>query len=45
MLNHSSYLTVNGTTGEGFSLTLEEREKIVETWIKVGKQTYDIQQV
>ncbi|KAL4234399.1 hypothetical protein ACF0H5_006046 [Mactra antiquata] len=30
---------VNGTTGEGFSLTLEEREKVVEKWIEVGKKT------
>jgi hypothetical protein len=33
---------VNGTTGEGFSLTLEEREKIVEKWIEVGKKRYAI---
>ncbi|WAR13443.1 NPL-like protein [Mya arenaria] len=36
---------VNGTTGEGFSLTLEERKKVVETWINVGKKTGKIKQI
>ncbi|XP_060598757.1 N-acetylneuraminate lyase-like [Ruditapes philippinarum] len=35
-----SQIYVNGTTGEGFSLTLDEREKIVEKWIEVGKKRY-----
>jgi len=28
---------VNGTTGEGPSLTIEERKKIVEKWVEAGK--------
>jgi len=29
--------TVNGTTGEGISLNLEERKRVAEKWIEVGK--------
>ncbi|XP_060606679.1 N-acetylneuraminate lyase-like [Ruditapes philippinarum] len=36
---------VNGTTGEGFSLTLEERKKIVEKWIEVGKKSGKIKSI
>lgn len=31
---------VNGTTGEGKSLTKEERKEVVEHWIKVSKKRY-----
>lgn len=34
-----SQIYINGTTGEGFSLTLEERKKIVEKWMEVGKKS------
>ncbi|CAC5384614.1 E4.1.3.3 [Mytilus coruscus] len=34
----SKYLAVNGTTGEGKSLTKEERKEVVEQWIKVSKK-------
>lgn len=32
-------LYVNGTTGEGASLTLEERKKVVEKWMTVGRKS------
>lgn len=44
--NHGiTQIYVNGTTGEGFSLTLEEREKIVEKWIEVGKNSGRIKSI
>ncbi len=27
---------VNGTTGEGLSLTIAERKQVAEQWVKVG---------
>ena len=39
MCIHVYILPVNGTTGEGMNLTLEERKKIVEKWMEVGKKT------
>ncbi|XP_052232211.1 N-acetylneuraminate lyase-like [Dreissena polymorpha] len=36
---------LNGTTGEGFSLTLDERKKIVETWVRVGKESGRIRDI
>ena len=33
------FLPVNGTTGEGFSLTLDERKKIIDKWMTVGRKT------
>lgn len=36
---------VNGTTGEGFSLTLEERMKVVEQWMEVGKKSGRIKSI
>ena len=32
-----AWVLVNGSTGEGLSLTLEERKKLVEKWIEMGK--------
>ncbi|XP_053402198.1 N-acetylneuraminate lyase-like [Mercenaria mercenaria] len=43
--NGITQIYVNGTTGEGFSLTLEEREKIVEKWIEVGKKSGRIKSI
>jgi len=31
---------VTGTTGEGNSLTMQERKKVVEKWITAGKGKY-----
>jgi len=31
---------VTGTTGEGNSLTTQERKKVVEKWITAGKGKY-----
>ena len=31
-----SLIAVNGTTGEGLSLTVEERQLATEEWVKVG---------
>ncbi|XP_055940141.1 N-acetylneuraminate lyase-like isoform X2 [Argiope bruennichi] len=33
---------VNGTTGEGLSLTVEERKTIAEGWVKAGKNKLDV---
>lgn len=33
---------VNGTTGEGLSLTVEERKRIAEAWVKAGKDKLDV---
>jgi N-acetylneuraminate lyase len=30
---------VNGTTGEGTSLTIDERKKVTEAWASVVKET------
>lgn len=38
----SKCTAVNGTTGEGKSLTKEERKEVVEHWIKVSKKRYGI---
>ncbi|KAK3578996.1 hypothetical protein CHS0354_034792 [Potamilus streckersoni] len=35
--NDVNQVYVNGTTGEGMSLTLEERKQVVEKWIEIGK--------
>lgn len=43
--NGITQIFVNGTTGEGFSLTLEEREKVLEKWIDVGKKSGRIKDV
>ncbi|XP_077998355.1 N-acetylneuraminate lyase-like isoform X2 [Glandiceps talaboti] len=32
---------VNGTTGEGFSLSVEERKHVAEKWIEAGKDRLD----
>ena len=34
------FCVVNGTTGEGPSLTIEERKKIVEKWVEAGRGKY-----
>ncbi|XP_063420230.1 N-acetylneuraminate lyase-like [Mytilus trossulus] len=36
--NNITEIYVNGTTGEGKSLTKEERKEVVEHWIKVSKK-------
>ena len=33
-------LSVNGTTGEGPALTLEERTKVVEKWMEAKRSRY-----
>ncbi|XP_067123052.1 N-acetylneuraminate lyase isoform X2 [Centruroides vittatus] len=33
---------VNGTTGEGVSLTVSERKQIAEKWVAVGKDVFDV---
>ncbi|CAL1281615.1 unnamed protein product [Larinioides sclopetarius] len=33
---------VNGTTGEGLSLTVEERKILAEGWVKAGKNKLDV---
>jgi N-acetylneuraminate lyase len=33
---------VNGTTGEGFSLALEERKAIAETWMKTARGNFKV---
>lgn len=37
-----SYLFVNGTLAEGISMTLEERKKTAEAWMKVSKDRFGI---
>jgi len=34
------HISVTGTTGEGNSLTMQERKKVVEKWITAGKGKY-----
>lgn len=29
--------TVNGTTGEGLSLSIQERKQLAEEWVRQGK--------
>lgn len=31
------YVTVNGTTGEGLSLSVQERKQLAEEWVTKGK--------
>ncbi|GBN99329.1 N-acetylneuraminate lyase, partial [Araneus ventricosus] len=33
---------VNGTTGEGVSMTVEERKTVAEGWVKAGKNKLDV---
>ncbi|OWF43497.1 N-acetylneuraminate lyase B-like [Mizuhopecten yessoensis] len=43
LLKHNvRYIYVNGTTGEGNSLTLQERKMVVEKWIEVSKKRLSV---
>lgn len=35
--NHIPYAFVNGTVGEGMSMTVDERKESAEAWVKAGK--------
>ena len=40
---HNLSTAVNGTTGESLSLTVEERKRVLEAWLKESAGRYHIQ--
>ena len=39
-LTNMNALLVTGSIGEGYHMTIDERKKVAEAWIKAGKEKY-----